>query len=128
LAQRVKKTIKKPMDDLVQVIVEGIEEKKGHQIVVIDLSDINGTLWDHFVICHGDSTTQVQAIADSVARFTKVKLNQNPLRNEGQENLQWVLSDFGTVIVHIFQKKYRDFYKLEELWSDGKLQFIEDKN
>jgi ribosome-associated protein len=128
LAQRIKKTVKKVKDELIQVLIEGIEEKKGHQIVVIDLSSIDGTLWDYFIICHGDSNTQVEAIADSVNRFAKTKLSQSALHTEGMENLQWVLSDFGDVAVHIFQKKYRDFYNLEGLWSDGKMQMIEEKN
>jgi ribosome-associated protein len=128
LAKGVRKSVKKQEDDLIKVLIEGIEEKKGHQIVVIDLRGIDGTVWDHFIICHGDSSTQVEAIADSVARIAAKKLNQRVLRNEGMQNLQWVLSDFGDVVVHIFQKKYREFYKLEELWSDGKQEFIEEKN
>jgi ribosome-associated protein len=128
LAKGVRKVVKKPKDDLIEVIIEGIEEKKGHQIVVIDLRGIDGTIWDHFIICHGDSNTQVEAIADSVARLAHKKLDQRVLRTEGTQNLQWVLSDFGNVVVHIFQKKYREFYKLEELWSDGKQEFIEEKN
>lgn len=128
MTQHPKKTVRKKKDDLIQVLIEGIEEKKGHDIVVIDLTSLDGTMWDHFIICHGDSNTQVEAIADSVARFARQRLSQDPLRSEGRENLQWVLSDFGDVAVHIFQKQYRVFYNLEELWSDGKMQMIEEKN
>jgi len=102
-------------------------EKKGHEIVDIDLSKLQNAICGHFVICHADSNTQVNAIADSVEKKVKENLNQNAGHREGTENAMWVLIDFNDIIVHIFQKQYRDYYKLEELWGDARLIKIEDK-
>lgn len=112
---------------LLENIIEGIMEKKGHEIVDIDLSRLQNAICDHFVICHADSNTQVNAIADSVEKKVKENLNQNAGHREGIENAMWVLIDFNDIIVHIFQKQYRDYYKLEELWGDAQLIKIEDK-
>ena len=102
-------------------------EKKGHEVVDLDLSKIDTAICDHFVICHGDSNTQVSAIADSVEKRVKDKLDQNANHREGTENAMWVLIDFDDIIVHIFQKQYRDYYKLEELWGDAQLNKFEEK-
>jgi len=106
-------------DDIVQAVIAGIQEKKGKQIVIIDLRKNEGAVCDAFIICHGDSSRQVDAIADSVMRFAWEKLRMHSHHVEGLENLQWVLVDLQGIVVHIFQKKYRDFYQLEELWSDS---------
>jgi len=122
----IKKRKEPGTDEILKVVIDGVQEKKAKQVTVIDLRENEGSICDVFVICHGDSNTQVDAITDSVVRFVKEKLHISTHHLEGLENLQWVLVDFGSVVVHVFQKKYRDFYQLEELWSDSKITRIED--
>jgi ribosome-associated protein len=112
---------------LLENIVEGIMERKGHDIVDLDLSKVHNAICDHFVICHAESNTQVNAIADSIEKKVKENLNQSVKHREGLENAMWVLLDFTDIIVHVFQKQYRDYYRLEELWGDARLIKIEDK-
>ncbi|RLD64155.1 MAG: ribosome silencing factor [Bacteroidetes bacterium] len=111
---------------LVENIIKGIQEKKGKSIVNLDITQLEQSIADNFIICHGDSNTQVDAIADSVEAFVKKELHERPLHKEGTQNSQWILLDYGMVIVHIFQKEYRDFYNLEGLWADAKIQTIEE--
>jgi ribosome-associated protein len=106
-------------------IIEGIRKVKGKEIVDIDLSMLEQRVCQHFLICHGDSNTHVNAIADSVEREMKEKLAWPAYHKEGQENASWVLLDYGNIVVHVFQKEYRDFYQLEELWADGNINKIE---
>ena len=104
-----------------RLIVEAIQAKKGHQIVTIDLSEVEHSICDRFIICHGESTTQVSAIADSIQKELKEKAGIRAHHVEGVQNSQWVLIDLFDVLVHVFQEEYRSFYKLEELWADGKV-------
>ena len=101
------------------LVVEAIQAKKGHEIVTIDLSDVEHSICDRFIICHGESTTQVAAIADSIEKELKEKAGIRPHHVEGVQNSQWVLIDLFDVLVHVFLEEYRSFYKLEELWADG---------
>lgn len=107
-------------DEKCKLIVEAIEEKKGHQIITLDLSEIEHSICDAFIICHGESTTQVGAIAESIQMKLK-KAGEGAHHVEGLQNSQWVLLDFFNVLVHVFQEEYRSFYRLEELWADGKV-------
>jgi ribosome-associated protein len=111
---------------LLENIIEGILQKKGLEIVDIDLTKINSTLCDHFVVCHAESSTQVGAIADSVEKQVKENLKIRVGHREGMENATWILLDFHDVVVHIFQKETREYYKLEELWGDASLSRIEE--
>ena len=111
---------------LVNTIIKGIQEKKGKSIVNFDITKLEQSITDNFIICHGDSNTQVDAIADSVVEFVKKEFHENPIHKEGKQNSQWILLDYGMVIVHIFQKEYRDFYNLEDLWADAKIQEIQE--
>ena len=104
-----------------EMIIEAIREKKGHQIVTIDLSQIENSICDCFIICHGDSNTQVGAITDSIERKLKEETGTRAHHVEGLRNSQWVLMDFFDILVHVFQEEYRSFYMLEELWADGKV-------
>ncbi len=117
---------KKKEVSVIDTIVEGMQEKKGKDITVIDLSGIDGVLFDYFVICHADSNRHVEAVSDSVAEFTHKRLDLKPHHVEGTENAQWILMDYMDVVVHIFQKQYREFYDLEGLWADGKMKRIEN--
>jgi len=108
-------------DTLLTTIVSGIEEVKGHGIISLDLSSLNGSICDHFVICHGNSTTQVEAIADKIKEFTDKQLGERPWRSEGQRNAQWVVLDYVDIVVHVFYKDARGFYNLEDLWGDAEI-------
>jgi len=113
---------------LIDSIIKGIFEKKGHEVVCIDLSQVENAICDYFVICHGDSNTQVNAIAESIEKETIEQLSMRPLSIEGMGNAEWVLLDYGHTVVHVFQKPFRTRYKLEELWGDGKVSRIEESN
>ncbi len=114
---------KKPVDHeafkLAKSIVNAIEEKKGDNIVCLDLRDIENRVCDYFIICEGNSTTQIEAIAGSVEFLVKKELGERPYRSEGYENATWILIDYVNVIVHVFDKETRHFYNLESLWADG---------
>lgn len=103
------------------LILEAIQEKKGHQIVTIDLSEVENSIWEHFIICHGESVTQVGAIAEAIEKKLKEEAKIRAHHVEGLQNSQWVLLDFFEILVHVFQEEYRSFFKLEELWADGKV-------
>ena len=111
---------------LLNLIIESIKEKKGREIVSINLIKTGSSVCDYFVICHADSTTQVSAIAGSVERKVKEGLKINPGHIEGLQNAQWVLMDYANIVVHIFQTEYRTFYALEDLWADGLIIRYED--
>jgi ribosome-associated protein len=104
-----------------ELILEAIREKKGHQIVSIDLSEVENSICECFIICHGESVTQVGAISDSIEKKMKEEARIRPHHVEGLRNSQWVLLDFFDVLVHVFLEEYRSFYRLEELWADGKV-------
>jgi ribosome-associated protein len=115
------------VDVIVDNIIEGIQEKKGKEIVCINLSALENSICRYFIICHGDSNTQVNAIAEGVEKAMEDKLNERVWRKQGLENAHWVLLDYIDVVVHIFQKEFRDFYNLEGLWADGKFSLIENE-
>ena len=103
-------------------------EKKGQEIVDLDLTKVDNSICDHFVICHANSNTQVNAIADSVEKKVKENLDQKVNHREGMENALWVLLDYNDIIVHIFQEQTRNYYRLEELWGDAKISKIDDNH
>ena len=111
---------------LVQTITEGIQEKKGSNIVVADLTKITGAICCYFIVCQGSSPAQVEAIAESVGDFARIKLGEKPSRVAGLENAQWVAMDYGDVMVHIFLPDVREYYDLEHLWNDALLTVIPD--
>ena len=117
---------KKQTESLVKLVLEGILKKKGKRIVTLDLSDIENSICSYFVICHGDSTTQTSAIGESVAEVVFEKSGEKPLHKEGFENANWILLDYGDVIIHVFLESYRDLYRLEELWADAKFESISE--
>lgn len=104
---------------LLGAIVAGIQEVKGREIVHLDLREVPNTVCDHFVICHGDSSTQVDAIVRSVQEFAQRQADEKPWHMEGERNSEWVLLDFVDVVVHIFHRDKRGFYALEDLWGDA---------
>ena len=104
---------------LAEIIIKGMQEKKGIDIVKLNLSVIPNSITDYFVICQGSSRSQVEAIADSVQFEVKKAVGANPWHKEGRENSEWVLLDYFDVVVHIFQPEARNFYQLEKLWADA---------
>ncbi len=107
------------MDKLIETIVSAIEDKKGKNIVSLDLSGFDGAICSKFVVCNADSTTQVAAIATGVEEKVLEKLGEKVWRVEGQQNAFWIAMDYVDVVVHIFQTELRSFYRLEELWADA---------
>jgi ribosome-associated protein len=107
--------------EIVNAAIEGIHKKKGKDPVSLDLTEIENSVCKYFIICHGDSNTQVEALAESVLDEVRKETGEKAWHKEGLGNATWVLLDYSDVVVHIFQKEYRDFYKLEELWADAKL-------
>jgi iojap-like ribosome-associated protein len=112
---------------LLKSIAKGIFEKKGLNVLKIDLRNLENRIADYFVICHGTSTTQVDSICDSVEDTVLKEAGEKPIHVEGLDNCFWVLLDFGNVVVHIFLEEYRNFYSLESLWADASIEAVEDK-
>lgn len=112
---------------LLETIISGIQEVKGHEITCLNLTEIPHAAADYFVICHGSSDTQVDAIARSVERETEDELKERPWHKEGLNNSEWVLLDYFNIVVHIFHKEARHFYELEDMWADAKVQKIENR-
>jgi ribosome-associated protein len=108
-------------DLLIAEIIKGIEEVKGENVTILDLREIENTVCDYFVLCDGNSNTQVSAIAGSIQKVVSKSLKEKPWHVEGESNAEWVLLDYVNVVVHVFQKHIREFYALEELWGDSKI-------
>lgn len=115
----------KDMEKLIETIVSAIEDKKGKNIVSLDLSGFDGAITSHFVVCNADSTTQVAAIADGIEERVREELGEKLWRIEGQQTGLWIAMDYIDVVVHIFQTELRDFYRLEELWADAPMKRYE---
>lgn len=111
-------------DDLIALIIKGIDDVKGENIQLLDLRDIENTVCDYFIICSGNSNTQVNAISGSIQKIVSKELKDKPWHVEGQTNSEWVLMDYVNVAVHVFQKHIREFYDLESLWGDAKITAI----
>jgi len=106
---------------LVQEIVQGMEDVKATGITILDLSELENSVCDFFVIAEGTSNTQVNAISDSVEKTVREKLQEKPWHVEGRDNSEWILMDYVSVVAHVFQKRTREFYDLESLWGDAKI-------
>lgn len=115
----VKKKIVTLSTYLSELAVEGIQEKKGEDIVRLDLRNIHSSVADFFIICSANSGTQVKAIADSVEEQVYKKIQVDPRHKEGFENADWIILDYFDVVIHIFKTEKRQFYGIEELWGDA---------
>jgi len=102
-----------------KTIIWAIQEKKGENIISLDLRKIHEAVADFFIICEGKSHTQVKAIADSIEEEVKKACDEDPYKHEGRQALQWVLIDYVNIVVHVMLPENRKFYKLEEMWSDA---------
>lgn len=105
---------------LLSTIVKAIDDKKGEDIVTLDLRELDGVICDYFVICSANSTVQVGAIADGIEDEVLKECKEKVIRVDGLRNALWVAMDYGDVMVHIFTHETREYYKLEELWADAK--------
>ncbi len=112
--------------EIIEQIVEGIHDKKGKGVVVVDMLGLGNSVCDYFVICQGNSPNQVSAITDSVADTVREKCGKKPYAIDGLRNCQWVAMDYGDILVHIFQPDVRAFYDIEHLWADARTTEIPD--
>jgi ribosome-associated protein len=111
-------------EELSKIIVKGMEERKASNITVMDLRKVRNAFTDFFVICSGNSDTQIEAISESIeAEVLKIE-KERPFRVEGKNNREWILMDYVNVVAHVFLKEKRSFYGLEELWGDAKITEI----
>lgn len=108
------------MNKLLSTIIDAIKNKKGKNIVSLDLRKLDGAICSYFVVCNADSTTQVSAIADGIEEKVQEALGQKVWRVDGKPNSVWIAMDYIDIVVHIFQTDLREFYKLEDLWADAK--------
>lgn len=122
-----KKKLKRPKksssssqaSNLLDAVVLGMQEKKAKNITIVNLSEVENSICDYFVICDSESKTHVEAIADSVEEVTRKKTGEKPFHAEGYENSEWILIDYINVVAHVFLKEIRDYYNLEALWADA---------
>jgi ribosome-associated protein len=104
---------------IIKTIIAAIQEKKGNNIISLDLRKINEAVADFFIICEANNQPQIRAIAEHLEEQVKDRCEENPYHHEGYNNLQWVLIDYVNVVVHVMLPEIRKFYKLEEMWSDA---------
>jgi ribosome-associated protein len=114
-----------PLELLIGTITGAMVDKKAKNPVIMDFSKLKGSLCDAFIICHGSSRTQVEAISDNVIGEVKKATGLNPWHKEGFENAEWILIDYSDVVVHIFQEDRRKFYNIEQLWADAEITKVE---
>ena len=112
-------------DELIALILHGIEDVKGVDIILLDLREIENTVCDYFIICNGTSNTHVNAIVSSIQKTVSKAIKDKPWHVEGSENAEWILMDYVNVVVHVFQKHIREFYDIEGLWGDAKVTMVE---
>lgn len=115
-------------DELLTGIIKGIEEVKGKDIDILDLREIETAVCDYFVICTGSSNTQVNAIVNSIQKIVSRELKDKPWHVEGTDNAEWVLMDYVSIVVHVFQQEIREYYNIESLWGDAKITSIATKH
>ena len=113
-------------EQVVNKIIEALEDNKAHRIVKIDLRKIENCFCSFFVICHGTSNSHVASLADYVHDSVREELKETPIHKEGEDQAQWIVLDYGDVVVHIFQKEQRDYYQLEDFWVDAKITRLEE--
>jgi len=116
----------KENEQIVEKIIEGIQERKGKNIVVVNLSKLPDAPCSYFVICEGDSNVHVNAVALSIKDWVREQIQVRPYAVDGFENREWIALDYGQIIVHVFQRHVRAFYDIEHLWADADLKRLED--
>ena len=125
MSKKVKAAVaKKPVSAMVTTVIEALEELKAVDIIIMDLRDIHEASADFFIICNGTSSTHISGLADRVQKNVWEKLGDRPFHVEGKQGRHWLLIDYFNVVIHIFDKEKREFYDVEHLWSDAKIQKI----
>lgn len=114
-------------EEIVDKVIEALEDNKAHQIVKIDLRNIENCFCSFFVICHGTSGTHIAGLTDAVEEKVKKELKESPFHTEGLNASRWAVLDYGDVVVHVFDKELRDYYQLEEFWGDGIVEMIPEE-
>ncbi len=114
------------LDHLITEVIKGIEDVKGENITLLDLREIENTVCDYFIICDGNSNTQVSAISGSIQKKVSKALKDKPWHVEGESNAEWILLDYVNIVVHVFQSQVREFYNIEGLWGDAKITNIQN--
>ena len=114
-------------EELTALIIQGMEDTKAKNIMILDLQDIDHAITNYFVICHGSSKPQLEAIASAIVEKTVKTLKAKPWHKEGFENAEWILLDYVDVVVHIFREDRREFYQLEKLWADANITYHQYK-
>ena len=115
-------------EQIVEKIVEGIQERKGKEIVVVNMRKLKEAPCSYFVICEGDSNVHVNAVALSIKDYVQKEIDIKPYASDGFENCEWIAMDYGQIIVHVFQRATRQYYDIDHLWADADLQHIENIN
>lgn len=115
----------KTSNQLLNQIIDSIEDVKGEDITILDLREIDNAVCEYFVVCSGNSNTHVSSIASVIEKKVRTNLKERPLQVEGKENAQWVLLDYASIVVHVFQKHIREYYDIESMWGDAKRINIE---
>ncbi|MXV49824.1 ribosome silencing factor [Pedobacter sp. HMF7647] len=110
---------------ITELAIHGMQEKKGNEIVRLDLRNIHSSVADYFVICHAESGTQVKALALSVEEEIYKALKQEPVHKEGLANADWIILDYIDVVIHVFRTEKRQFYGIEELWGDAEMKYFQ---
>ncbi|MFD2933526.1 ribosome silencing factor [Spirosoma flavum] len=123
---RINKNSEFTADQIRDFVVRGMQEKKAQEIVVMDLRNVKNAICDYFVLCSGNSDTQIDAISTSVEDEVYKASKQDPWHKEGKLNREWILLDYVDVVVHVFKKDRRSFYDLEQLWGDAEIRAIKD--
>lgn len=113
-------------DVLIKAIIDGIQDRKGKRITVVNLTAIGNTICQYFIICQGNSPSQVEAIADSIEESARKNANAKPIAIDGKHRSEWIAMDYANIIVHVLLPEAREFYDIEHLWEDAELTYIED--
>ena len=121
------KEVNIPTEKLLEIIIEGLKSNKAKNIHVLNLKNLENAVSEYFVVCNGTSRTHVSATAQSVEKEVRTVLGEYPWKKEGYTNGEWVLVDFSSIVVHVFQQKARNFYNIEELWADAEITILEDE-
>ncbi len=124
--KRKKKATIDGSEALAAAVTEGIRERKGSEIVIMDLRGLSSPVCDFFIVCQGNSRTQVEAIAESIEEEVKKETGEKPWHAEGYDNAEWILLDYGNVVAHVFQPEPRSFYNLESLWADANITHLKN--
>lgn len=113
-------------EELTDIIVTGIQNKKGEKIALVDLSRLEMASTERFIICQGRSTSNVTAIADSIREYVQLQSGRKPYNYDGYRNAQWIVIDYSEIMVHVFLPEIRNLYNIEQLWADAPIKFIPD--